>query len=262
LPTIKTAKNIAEDALSTIGAFPASQSKPDPGELKKTLNWLEMLINYESGIRPLAGFWQVFDIPIESGIGDYNMSDYSEERGVCHVFSATLVDLNGDTDPLEFMYEGDAVYEDLTETGRPSRATVTKDKDMVLKVYPTPTQIQEDAGIVIRVRVQTYHESIDPSGVADEDIRLRPSWYLWLTKRLAYEIGTGPVRRLGENELRRLENNAEKLENALLARDGKGTSPSPPVTEPMAGSVGLYPDVSGYNYYGSRGYRPRGRGNY
>lgn len=253
MPTIKTAKQIAEDALSTIGAFPASQSSPDPGELKKTLNWLEMLINYQSGIRPLAGFWQVFDIPIEAGIGDYDMADYAEERGVCHVFSATLVDLNGATDPLDFQYESTAVQENLRETGRPSRATVTKDRDMVLKVYPTPTQYEEDAGLVIRVRVQTYHEDIDASGVADEDIRLRPSWYLWLIKRLSYEIGCGPVRRLSEGELKRLEDNAQMLENALLARDGQGTSPRPPVTEPVAGSVDLSPsDYPGYRRRGSR----------
>ncbi len=261
MPNIKTAKNIAEDALSTIGAFPASQSSADTGEVKKALNWLEMLINHESGIRPLAGFWQVFDIPVEAGVGDYDMSDYAEERGVCHVFSATLVDINGSTDPLDFMYENDAVYEDLKETGRPTRATVTKDKDMVLKVYPTPTQAQEDAGLIIRVRVQTYHDSIDKNGIADEDIRLRPSWYLWLIKKLAYEIGSGPVRRLSESELRRLDNDAMKLENQLLARDGKGTSPDIPVTEPMACSLSSDPIRPLDSVHYLNGYRPLGRGN-
>lgn len=254
MPTIKTAKKVAEDALSTIGAFPASQSAPDPGELKKALNWLEMLINFQSGIRPLAGFWQTFDIPIEAGIGDYNMADYAEERGVSYVFSAFLVDLNGDTDPIDFQYENTALSENLQQTGRPCRASVTKDRDMVLKVYPTPTQTEEDAGLVIRVRVQTYHENIDETGVGDEDIRLRPSWYLWLTKRLAAEIGSGPVRRLAQSELKDLREDAKMMENALLARDGQQQSPSPPVTEPMAGSVDICPsDVAGYRPRGSRG---------
>lgn len=252
MPTIQSAKDVATNALSTIGAFAASQTAPDPGELNKALIWLEMLINFQSGIRPLAGFWQVFDIPIEAGIGDYDMADYSEERGVCHVFSAFLVSSNGDTDPLEFEYESLSVQENLKDTGRPARATVTKDRDMVLKVYPTPTQTEEDAGLIIRVRVQTYHEDIDNTGVADEDIRLRPSWYLWLTKRLGYEIGSGPVRRLSEGELKRLENDSKILENALLARDGQYASPRPPVTEPMAMSVDYEP-------LDSRGYRQRGR---
>lgn len=253
MPTIQTAKVVAENALSTIGAFPAAQSQPDPGEMQKTLRWLEMLLNFESGIRPLAGFWQVFDIPIEAGIGDYDMADYAEERGVVHVFSAFVVDPNGDTDPLDFQYESRAVAENLQATGRPTRATVTKDRDMVLKVYPTPTKTEQDMGLVIRVRVQTYHEDIDPEGVADEDIRLRPSWYLWLTKRLAYEIGLGPVRRLSEGELKRLDDDAAKLEAALIARDGMYSSSSPPLTEPMEGSVDFDPRA-----YTARGYHRRG----
>ena len=254
MPHIKTAKEIAEGALKTIGAFPSSQSAPDEGELKDTLNWLEMLINFQSGIRPLAGFWQVFDIPVEAGVGDYDLNDYAEERGVSYVFGAMLVDITGDTDPLDFQYENDALSENLTRTGRPCRATVTKDAEMVLKVYPTPTQVEEDSGLVIRVRVQTYHEIIEATGTANEDIRLRPSWYLWLIKRLGYEIGSGPVRRLSEGELKRLEDDAMMLENALLARDGQYQSPRPPVTEPMAGSVDYSPsDFTGY--------RPLGRGN-
>ncbi len=253
MPTIKTAKKVAEDALSTIGAFPASQSAPDPGELRKTLNWLEMLINYQSGIRPLAGFWQTFDIPIEAGIGDYNMADYAEERGVSYVFSAFLVDSNGETDPIDFEYENVALSENLQETGRPCRATVTKDRDMVLKLYPTPTSTEEDAGLVVRVRVQTYHEDIDQQGIGDEDIRLRPAWYLWLTKRLAKEIGSGPVRRLSKGELDELKSDCKEMEHALLARDGMQQSPSPPVCDPVAGSVDIHPsDVSGYRPRGSR----------
>jgi len=247
LPFVQSAKIVAENALSTIGAFAASQSSPDPGEMNKTLRWLEMLLNYQSGIRPLAGFWQVFDIPIEANVGDYDMADYAEERGVCHVFSASLVDINGDVDPIDFQYESTAVQENLKDTGRPSRATVTKDRDMVLKVYPLPTQTEEDAGLVIRVRVQTYHETIDPSTVADEDIRLRPSWYLWLTKRLAYEIGCGPVRRLSEGELKRLSDDAGMLEDSLIARDGQYASPSPPVTDPVPMSIDYFPgDYDGY----------------
>lgn len=256
MPTIQSAKIVAENALSTIGAFAASQSQPDPGELNKALRWLEMLLNYQSGIRPLAGFWQVFDIPIEAGIGDYDMADYAEERGVCHVFSAFVVDLNGDTDPIDFQYESTAVQENLKDTGRPSRATVSKDRDMVLKVYPLPTQVEEDAGLILRVRVQTYHESIDPKGVNDEDIRLRPSWYLWLTKRLAYEIGSGPVRRLAEGELKRLADDSASLEDALIARDGQYVAPTPPLTGPVPMSIDYYPgDSDGYRS------RNRTRGN-
>ncbi len=242
MPTIQSAKQIAENALSTIGAFPASRAAPDPGELKKTLRWLEMLLNYQAAIRPIGSFWQVFDVPLEASVGDYELSDYADERGASRVFSAFIVDTSGDVVPLPLEFQSDAVSENLTRTGRPERATVVYDGDDAstnasgtLSVYPMPTQTEVDAGLVLRVRVETFHEKIDETGAGDEDIRLRPSWYLWITKRLAYEIGSGPVRRLAEGELARLEADSMKLENALLARDS--VSPRPPVTEPMAGSV-------------------------
>jgi hypothetical protein len=226
-------------------------SAPDAGELKKALNWLEMTLNTMSGTSPLAGFWEIIDIPIEAGIGDYSLSDYSGERGVIDVFSVSLVNASGGSEPLEFEYGNDAVLENLQQTGSPSRAILTKDRDPVLKIYPTPTQTEEDAGYVLRLRVQTYHDDIDPNGTGDEDLLLRPAWYLWVTKKLAYEIGCGPVRRLSESELTRLERDSTRLEDQLLARDGKERGPQPPLTQPMPLSVD-------YNPSDYKGYRPRG----
>jgi len=253
LPTIQTAKQIAENALSTIGAFPASRSAPDPGEMKKTLRWLEMLLNYTTAIRPIGSFWTTIDIPIEAGIGDYDLSDYVDPSGACHVFSVFIVDQSGHTEPLEIEYHSTSVAENLTKNGRPLRATVKMDQDAVngtLSVYPNPTQVEQDAGLILRVRIETFHAPIDETGAGDENLKLRPSWYLWITKKLAYEIGGGPVRRVAEGELARFKADAMELENALLARDV--ISPCPPVTEPVACSV------DDYDFHGPanrRGYR-------
>lgn len=234
MPTIQSAKQIAENALSTIGAFPASRSAPDPGELKKALRWLEMLLNFKTAVRPIDSFFSVFEIPIEAGIGDYDLSDYSDESGVCHVFGVFIVDASGELDPLDLEYRSRAVGENLTSTGRPQRATVNREEDVsdgTLAIFPTPTQTEVDAGLKLRVRVQTFHKSIREDGTGDQDIKIRPSWYLWATKALGYEIGSGPVRRLSEGELKRLGEDAVSMENALLARDGQNVSPKPPVTE-------------------------------
>lgn len=231
-----SAKTIAENALSTIGAFPASMSQADAGELRKALKWLEMILNTQAGIRPMAGFWRLVDIPLEATVGDYPLEDYADAAGTQHVFSVNVVDDLGNVDPLEMLFENDSVLENLVDTGTPERAVITKDARPVLKVYPTPTSTDEEAGRLLRIRIQTYHDAIDHTGIADSDVLLRPSWYLWITNRLAYEIGKGPVRRLAEAELKRLKDDYMALENALLARDGQYNSGKPPVTEPMAGS--------------------------
>lgn len=236
MPTYQNAKKTAENALKTIGAFPASQSQADAGELRTTLQWLEMLLNSIAGYRPLAGFWRVIDIPIEGGIGDYHLVDYADSAETQHVFSVNIVDQNGDVEPIHMLFENEAVEENLKLTGRTCRCVVTKDVFPILKLFPAPTIEDENAGRILRIRVQTYQAAIDDTGVGKEKLNVRPSWYLWLTKKLAYEIGCGPVRRLADGELKRLQTDADLLENLLLARDGQNNAGGPPVTQPMPGS--------------------------
>ncbi len=236
MPTILTAKQVAENALKTIGAFPNTQTQADAGDLRTTLMWLEMILNTFSGYRPVASMWRTIDIPVEEGIGDYLLSDYDDDAGTQHVFSVSMVDQMGNVDPLEIVYESKALEENLVNVSTPSRAMATRTVDPVLRVFPAPAAQHVQAGKVFRVRIQTFHTKIESQGNGDTELLLRPSWYLWLTKKLSYEIGGGPVRRLPDYELKRFEMDADKLENLLLSRDGKGSSPSPPVTEPMAGS--------------------------
>jgi hypothetical protein len=234
MPTFMTAKTIAENALRTIGAFPASQSQADAGELRITLMWLEMTLNNQAGVRTMPGFWKIIDIPLEANVGDYDIADYTDAATAQHIFSVNLVDSVGRVQPLDIQYENDAVTENLTNTGDPCRATITKDaKNPRIKLYPMPVQANQDAGQIMRIRLQSYHTPINSHGNGGEALLLRPTWYLWITKRLAYEIGCGPVRRLDESELSRLTNDANILEIQLSSRDGQYESGKPPVTEPM-----------------------------
>lgn len=237
MPTFQTAKKIAENALKTIGAFPSTQIAPDEGELSDALQWLEMVLNTQSGIRPMTSFWSVIEIPLEAGVADYNLHDYTGEGGVQSVFSMSLTNaINGDPVPIKMMFENEEIEENLSQKGTPTRAIVTKSVKPQIKLYPEPTFTDEQNGNVLRVRLQSFHPTLDTTGNADNDVLLRPSWYLWITKRLAYEIGSGPVRRLADSELKDLRGDADMLEKSLLARDGKQNTGKPPVTEPMAGS--------------------------
>jgi hypothetical protein len=130
------------------------------------------------------------------------------------------------------MTEDDTITENLSDTGTPDRFSVTLGTTPYIKVFPLPTSVHESAGAIIRIRIQTYHPEIDYMGNGQTDVKLRPSWYLWLTKRLSYEIGCGPVRRLPEQELSRLKNDYIEEEKELLARDGELTPAAPPIGEP------------------------------
>lgn len=248
-----SAKTVAENALRTIGAFPASQSQADPGELRITLQWLEMALNNQAGVRTMPGFWEIVDIPLEANVGDYNLFDYTDAADAQHVFSVSIVDNTGEVHPLHITWENDSVKENLTQTGDPLRATITKDaKNPQIKLYPMPVQLNEDQGEVMRIRIQSYHTPINSKGNGAEAILMRPTWYLWLTKRLAYEIGCGPVRRLDEAELTRLKSDADVLEIQLSSRDGQYESGKPPVTEPMEYNSEDVCNQNDYSYIGRR----------
>lgn len=196
-----------------------------------------MILNNQSGIRPTAGFWNTVEIPIQAGIGDYNLEDYVDASGAQHVFSVSVVTILGNVEPLEIINEKDTAFENLKDTGSPRSVAITKDVKPVLKVYPTPTLSDEEAGSVIRIRFQSFHTPIDQNGTNDTKIMLRPSWYLWLTYRLSYEIGGGPVRRLATQELRDIKTDYQLLETQLYARDGQYNSSTPPTTKPVEGSM-------------------------
>lgn len=236
MPSFLTAKQVAENALNKIGAFPSSMSQADQGELRTALRWLEMTLNAYTGMRKMPGFTKTVDIPVEAGIGDYNLGDYTDSALTQQVFSVSLINALGDVDPLTMMFEDESDHENLTDTGNPQRCLVTRDIRPILKVFPQPTQNNEDKGDLLRVRLQSFHEEIDPTGNGDIDLNLRPSWNMWAIKRLAYEIGSGPVRRLSSGELDRIQAEYVLLENALFARDGLENAGGPPVTQPMIGS--------------------------
>lgn len=237
MPSYQTALQVASNALSKIGAWPSSQTQPDARELKISMIWLEMILNNQSGIRPTAGFWDTIEIPLQSGIGDYDLQDYVKDSGIQSVFSISMVTILGNVEPLEVISEKDAVFKNLKDNGTPKCAAITRDVKPVLKVYPTPTQADEDAGTVFRVRIQSFHRMFDAEGINDTEIMLRPSWYLWLTYRLAYEIGGGPVRRLAAQELQGIKSDYMLMESQLYARDGQYDTSQPPITRPVEGSM-------------------------
>jgi len=237
MPSYQTAREVAANSLSKIGAWPSSQTQPDARELKIAMRWLEMILNNQSGIRPTAGFWDTIDVPIQAGIGDYDLQDYVKDAGVQSVFSVSMVTVLGNVEPLDVISERDAVFKNIKENSTPQSAAITRDVKPVLKVYPTPTQADEDAGTVFRIRIQSFHKVIDPEGTNDTEIMLRPSWYLWLTYRLAYEIGGGPVRRLPKQELKDIKEDYRVMESQLYARDGQYNTVQPPITRPVEGSM-------------------------
>lgn len=213
-------------------------SSPDPGEYRTALEWLEMIINETSGVTAFTGFYDTVDVPLTADENEYLLSDFTDDGSASRIFSVVLVRGTADPVPIPMIWESESLEENVNDTGSSRRVVITDDPVPTLKVYPTPTDTEEDAGDLLRLRIQTYSDGINHAGTGNENTSLRPSWYLFMTKRLAYEIGLGPVRRLDDRELKRLKDDADMTEAKLLGRDGQ-RGPTPPVTEPMAGTFDM-----------------------
>lgn len=233
MPNYLTAKNLAEEALREIGAFPPSQSQADAGELRVTLLRLELMLNSYVGMRTMAGLRDTVEIPLIEGETVYRLEDYTDENSAQHVFSIMCVENTGNVTPVDIVFDSQAQENDLTQSATPWQAVVSQNVKPVITVWPKPTASDVSAGRFIRVRLQTYAAAVDPQGIADKDTKLRPSWYWWAITKTAYAIGRGAVRRLSDGELKLLREDSELLENRLLAYDGSQDTSQPHVTEPM-----------------------------
>jgi hypothetical protein len=220
VPNLKTSKDIAEDALRYVGAFPPSQTQADAAELKVALRFLETILQYHVGVRPALGTWATIDIPLVASKSEYKITDHMDEDWAAEVFSIGVVGTNGDYDPLTLLGADDFVKLP-TASGTPIYYKNSILVAPVISVNPTPVAADVTAGNVLRVRIQKYQVATDPTGIADNDLNLRPSWHLWATNAVAYEIGKSPVRRLPEGELARFEKDRDRYEAALLAKDGQ-----------------------------------------
>jgi hypothetical protein len=234
MPNIYTAKEVAEQALRVIGRLSPKQPQADAADLRVALSQLEMAINDTVGRTALAGFSRTMDIPLVSGQTVYKTSDYADGREVQQVFSMVLVEptINSDPDPLLMVFENQALTRSPIATGTPCDVVVSRDVYPIITLLRVPTDGDVVAGRVLRLRYQTYVTAPDPKGIADTDIMVRPSWYLWLVTKVAYLCGRGPILRLPNGELSVLRQDLADLEAGQLARDGLNNTSQPPMTEP------------------------------
>ena len=230
MPNLLKAKEIAESALRVIGSFTPNQIQADEGELRVAMQWLELTMNDLIGSRPISGYWATRTLTLRAGVNEYTL-DNEIDLSVQELFSASLIEQSGTVYPMAMLFENQAVEENEITTGTPYKIVITRDKFPKLKVYPMPTQSDVDSGRVIRLRFQTYEIALDRTGVQDNYLYLRASWQLFAIKKLAYEIGIGPVRHMNETELQRLQSDCMMHEQNLLSRDGLYDTGQPPVTE-------------------------------
>lgn len=232
MPSYYTAKELAEGALQEIGAFAVGQDQADAEELRRAMQRLELLLNYQVGASTFLKNWQTFDIPLIPGVRDYILSDYSTPDDVQRICQLTLINRAGQQVSDVGLVNEKQFSKLPAQSGSPRQAFVDRTTRPTLRTFPVIQAGLLTGDYAIRCVVQTFAPKIDPKGTGNTETRLGPEWYLWAIKLLAYELGQGLITRLPSDELGARRRDLEMMEMKLLSNAGGHNTSNPVVTEP------------------------------
>lgn len=237
-----TAREIGENALRMIGAFPVTESAADGEQLRLALTWLDLILAEISGTTEL--FWQVADtisLTLENERQEYPLgetlgADFPPD-GLQFPRSAYLEDEMGNRHPLTIVKRDK--FEDVSrpaKPGIPKWLYLNRLPTPTLRVYPT---LGEQTPITYQVKlvVQTYSPNVAPSGVSGSRpsgsilTEFRTAWQRFLIYRLAHDLGNGPIHKLAERSLARIERQAADSFRRLEAFENRQHDTEPPLSD-------------------------------
>lgn len=214
---------IATKALELIGAFPSSMVAPDPDELRRTVEWMDMRV------AELAGTQRMYFLTpatttstLTADTASYTLSTLMgtsyPSSGILFPVAAYLRDSNGTDIPIDIIVRSEyEEIEDKTLSGPPEKIYIDRlNASQQVYVWPVPT----DATYSLRLVFQVYPTTMtggSPSSAGNLAHGFAQEWQWYITNVLAATIGSGPVRRLPVNETDRFLRDAQVSLDRLTA---------------------------------------------
>lgn len=228
-----TAKEICERSLRRIRAFPITETAAQPEDLAEALFYLDMMVGYVAGTNRL--FFLVpatLSMALTGGEQTYDIVDTlaanAPDDGVQFPIEAILVDPSGNRSPLNIVSrQAFEEHSDLTQAvGEPVEVHIDRLQGPTLRTYPTLDSTA--TGYSIDLVVQTFAPDLTKSN-GQQVTSLRAAWNLWAVIQLAIYIGGGPVRTLPEAQIKRDQDQADKLLNELQQYENREHTGAPRV---------------------------------
>lgn len=219
MPRLMTVTEICERALRKIGAYSIADTGADGVEMEEARWWLDMLVGHVASRK--RTWWLVpstAPLTLVANTASYNLkTGLSGAPKVQHIVGVWAVNLDsGDREELSLMRRQEFEALNQADTGPPAAVWVDKSGDPTLHVYPKPVApIAHRLDIVFQKFADDNKALVSTSAVPDA----RTPWNLFLVTALAAELGAGPVRRLPADEVRDMQQQAERLRLDLEAFD-------------------------------------------
>jgi hypothetical protein len=211
---------IATKALEKIGAFTANMTAPDPDELRRAIEWLDITVAHVAGTNRLFFLTPVtVTSTLTAATSSYVLSTLMgvnfPATGMAFPVEAYLRDSSGNDEPLELINRAEyEEIEDKTTSGPPEKVYIDRlSANQNIYVYPVPS----DGTYSLRLVFQSYPATLTGgtvAGAGNLDHGFTQEWQLYLIMSLAATIGSGPVRTLPSAETARME----QIAGAAFAR--------------------------------------------
>lgn len=224
MPTIFSARGLAECALQNIRAFPVTDDAADPAQLRRALQRLELIMNDTLGQQTVASAWKTLEIPLTADKSRYRFADYTDDNGIQFAYDTFLQRYNDDGLPIDeclltSVTERRFNQWDKSGTGDPSETFIDRTNDTYLNIFPSVSPTLEDGKFSVKVQIQSFATKITQQGTGGVNINFRPTWYLYLINKLSYELGKGSIRRLPRDELEMYQKDFMLAEPNLISGD-------------------------------------------
>lgn len=228
MPRLLTARDIAAEALEEIGAFGVHDREPNAAQLDRAMRAFDALVQELAGTEIV---WWLrpgeVAIPLTAGVASYNLrnvlgADYPADGIECPT-KAVLVDPGGQRTTLEIIRR-DAYYghQDLTTSGPPCKVHIDR-LTPSLTLYTHPVIALPD--YAIHLSFQTYAPDLVDEKTGAEAHMLPAAWQRWGRLATAYDISGGRVMALPISDRARLQADAERAREKLMAINNRERAP-------------------------------------
>lgn len=230
---LKTARQIAEEALRKIGVYSINDREARPEHMQKALEWFAMILD-EAGVFGLPFLRdETVDIPLVEGQTAYPLTDVVAS-GVIFPLNAWLVhnDL-GTVRGINLLPREDwdrEVIGSIQSNGEPCNLFVDQIGLRTLHIDHVPTETIASE-YKIRLRAQCYIEN-SPEKEDGKYSQLPPMWNIWAIYALARYLGDGTIKRLPAQTIADFSRTAGSKFAAIQAAMQRNRSNRAPTASP------------------------------
>lgn len=226
---LRTAAQLASLALERVGVFPAADSGPDPAQLSRALDRLDLNVAELAGtMRCLWLMRKLAVVPITPNVGDFDL--LTQAAGVIKpedVQFVTDVKLRYSTtaDDTPIRRVDQRGWDDVqakTATGvnfaGPPSVVFIDRIPLFPHVYISP--VPAVTGFSLVIALQGYAPDLTAKD-GNVQLAMEAAWERWAEFQTAADIGSGPVVQLAANRIADYRGVAEKAKGKLVAFNAK-----------------------------------------